>query len=184
MLKKFYPYEYVDSVFSIDYDKLYNKGYKGLIFDIDNTLVHHGDDSTEEIDNFFKMIQNIGFKTCILSNNNEERIKRFLTNIDSLYISDAEKPDTTNYYKAIEKMKMKKEEVIFIGDQIFTDILGANKSGIASILVKFIRLKDEKKIGKKRHLENLILRLYKISKNYTHRFGDIYKKEETINVFK
>ena len=53
MFKRFYPYAYVDSVFAINYQKLYNMGYRGLIFDIDNTLVHHGDDSTPEIDDLF-----------------------------------------------------------------------------------------------------------------------------------
>ena len=89
MLKIFYPYEYVENVFSIDYKKLYDKGYRGIIFDIDNTLVHHGDDSTKEIDDLFQTIQNIGFKTLLLSNNSEKRIKRFIKNIDSLYIHDA-----------------------------------------------------------------------------------------------
>ena len=97
MFKIFYPYEYVESVFSIDYNKLYNKGYKGIIFDIDNTLVHHGDDSTKEIDDLFKTIQGIGLKTLLLSNNSEKRIKRFIKNIDTLYICDAEKPNTKNY---------------------------------------------------------------------------------------
>ena len=46
MIKKYYPYEYAESVFMIDYQKLYQKGFRGIIFDIDNTLVHHGDDST------------------------------------------------------------------------------------------------------------------------------------------
>lgn len=180
MFKVFYPYEYVDSVFSIDYNKLYNIGYRGIIFDIDNTLVHHGDDSTKEIDELFITIQNIGFKTLLLSNNNEERVKRFLKNIDSLYICDAEKPKTDNYLKAIEMMNIKKEEALCIGDQIFTDILGANKSGIASILVRFIRLKCETKIGKRRQLENLILKFYKRNKYFQNRFGNIVKKEEEV----
>jgi predicted HAD superfamily phosphohydrolase YqeG len=60
----------------------------------------------------------------LLSNNNEERVKRFLKNIDSLYICDAKKPRTTNYLKAVEMMNIKKEEALFIGDQIFTDIYG------------------------------------------------------------
>ena len=60
MFKVFYPYEYVDSVFSINYDELYNKGNRGIIFDIDNTLVHHGDDATKEIEELFKEIHNIG----------------------------------------------------------------------------------------------------------------------------
>lgn len=176
MLKALYPYEYVESVFSIDYDKLYEDGYRGLIFDIDNTLVHHGDDSTPEVDALFRTIQGIGFQTLLLSNNDEERIRRFLKNIDSLYICDAEKPKTTNYLKAVEMMGLEKSEVVFIGDQIFTDILGANKSGIANILVQFIRLPGETRIGKRRQLEKLILAFYKRSKRFRHRLGDITRE--------
>lgn len=178
MLRFFYPYEYVDNVFCIDYNELYKKGYRGLIFDIDNTLVHHGDDSTEKIDELFRIIQNIGFKTLLLSNNNEERVKRFLKNIDSLYICDAEKPKVANYLKAVEMMNISKEETLFIGDQVFTDILGANKSGIASILVKFIRANGETKIGKRRQLENIILKMYKKNKKFQNRLGNIIKEEE------
>jgi predicted HAD superfamily phosphohydrolase YqeG len=54
MLKLLYPFEYVDSVFSIDYKKLYELGYRGIMFDIDNTLTHHGEDSTKEVDNLWK----------------------------------------------------------------------------------------------------------------------------------
>lgn len=177
MFKDYYPYEYCESVFSIDYTKLYNKGYRGLIFDIDNTLVHHGDDSTEEIDNLFRTIQSTGFKTLLLTNNEEKRVKRFITNIDTLYICDADKPAVGNYVKAVEMMGVKKEEAICIGDQVFTDILGANRSGIASILVEFIRLKEEKKIGKRRYLEKMILAFYQMDKSRKNRLGDIYKEE-------
>jgi len=177
MFKNFYPYEYVESVFSIDYDKLYNKGYKGIIFDIDNTLVHHGEDSTKEIDELFQSIHNIGLKTLLLSNNGEKRIEKFLKNIDSLYISNAEKPTTTNYLKAVEMLNMKKNEVLFIGDQIFTDIYGANKSGIDNILVKYIQNNDETKIGIKRNIEKIVLKFYKLNKNYQNRIGNISKKE-------
>ncbi len=176
MFKIFYPYEYSESVFEIDYNKLYDKGYRALLFDIDNTLVHHGDDSTQQIDDLFRTIQKIGFKTVLLTNNDEERVIRFIKNIDTLYICDADKPSVDNYLKAVKMADVRKEEVICIGDQIFTDILGANKSGIASILVRFIRQKDEKKIGKRRHLENFIMNFYKTSKSCQHRLGDIYKK--------
>ena len=174
MFKVFYPYEYVDSVFSINYDELYNKGYRGIIFDIDNTLVHHGDDATKEIEELFKEIHNIGFKTLLLSNNNEKRVKRFLSNIESL--------KTINYLKAIEMMNIKKEETLFIGDQIFTDILGANRSGIANILVKFIQDKDEVRIGKRRQIERVILKLYKRNKTFQNRIGNIIKEGDKLDV--
>ena len=157
-------------IFSISIMKNY------MIFDIDNTLVHHGDDSNEKIDFFFKSIQNMGFKTLILSNNNEDRVKRFLKNIDSLYICNAKKPNSYNYFKAIEMLNINKENLLVIGDQIFTDILGANKVGIANVLVNYIRDVNETKIGKRRQLEKIILKFYKKNKSYQNRLGDIKKE--------
>ncbi|MCL2294947.1 MAG: YqeG family HAD IIIA-type phosphatase [Spirochaetes bacterium] len=177
MLKVFYPHEYVESVFSIDYNSLYRKGYRGIIFDIDNTLVHHGEDSTKEIDELFQTIHNIGLKTLLLSDNTEERVKKFLKNIDSLYIHDAKKPSVTNCLKAVEMMNIKKEEAVVIGDQIFRDIYGANKSGIDSILVKYMRYQNETKIGIRRNAEKIVLKLYELNKSYQNRIGDIHKKE-------
>ena len=58
---------------------------KTVIFDIDNTLVPHGADSTPEIDELFKKIQKIGFKTFLLSDNGVKRIERFLKNIEKMY---------------------------------------------------------------------------------------------------
>ena len=78
MFKLFYPCEYVESVFTIDYEKLYNKGYRGLIFDIDNTLVPHGNDSKKESRRTVFLGCIIwDFQTLLLSNNDEERVKRF-----------------------------------------------------------------------------------------------------------
>lgn len=174
MLKKLFPYEYADSVFAVDYKKLRKKGFKAVIFDIDNTLVHHGDNSTPEIDQLFRDIHTAGLKTLLLTNNDDERVQRFIRNIDTLYICDAEKPDPAGYLKALRMLGVKKNEAVCIGDQIFTDVLGANRCGIPNILVKFITLPNEKKIGKRRHLENLILRFYKLSRA-SHRLGNILK---------
>ncbi len=175
MLKMFYPYEYVESVFAIDYNKLYNNGYRGIMFDIDNTLVPHGDDSTKEIDELFKNIHSIGFKTLLLSNNGKDRIEKFNKNIGALYISNSEKPKKTNYLKGIEMMNIKKEETLFIGDQIFTDIYGANRSGVDNILVKYIGYYKKEKKGIRRNIEKIILRLYEINKSCQNRLGDIQK---------
>ena len=179
MLKNYYPYEYVKSVFLIDYQKLYQKGFRGIIFDIDNTLVHHGDDSTPEIDALFRKIQSLGLKTLLLSNNDRERVERFIKNIDTLYICDADKPNPQNYLKAVKLLDIKKEEAVVIGDQVFTDILGANRCGLASILVKFIRQDNEKWIGKRRYLEYAVLECWKHNKSCYRRLGNIYTEEST-----
>lgn len=184
MIKKYYPYEYAESVFMIDYQKLYQKGFRGIIFDIDNTLVHHGDDSTPEIDDLFRKIQRLGLKTLLLSNNDRGRVERFIKNIDTPYICDADKPNPQNYLKAVEMLNIKKEEAVVIGDQVFTDILGANRSGLASILVKFIRQDDEKWIGKRRYVEYAILECWKRDKSCYRRIGDIYTEGTAKNMKK
>lgn len=176
MLKNFYPYEYVESVFSIDYEKLYNKGYKGIIFDIDNTLVPHGKESNKEIDELFQAIQEIGFKTLLLSDNGEKRINNFIKNIDTLYIANAEKPKIESYLKAVKMMKLEKNKVVYVGDQVFKDIYGANKSGIDNILVKYIGYYNKEKKGIRRNLEKVILSFYQKNKKYQNRIGDIQKE--------
>ena len=72
MLENFYPDEYVDSAYSIDYQKLYDRGYRGLLFDIDNTLVPHGAPADERAIAFFRHLRGIGFSSCFLSNNKKE----------------------------------------------------------------------------------------------------------------
>lgn len=178
MFRKLYPYEYVDSVFAIDYGKIFRKGFRGLIFDIDMTLVPHGADSTPEIDALFKEIHAVGLKTLLLTNNDAERVKRFVKNIDTLYICDANKPNPAAYLAAVDMLGLKKDEVIFIGDQMFIDILGANNCGLASILVKYVTAHEEKNIGIRRRLEKTILKFYSLSSR-RHRLGDIFKKETT-----
>lgn len=168
-ISRYFPYEYVEDVFSIDYKRLYEKGYRGLVFDIDNTLVPHGADSTKEVDDLFVRIHETGLKTLLLSNNNEARIKRFLANIDTLYIYDANKPAPDAFEQAVLMLETKKEETIVVGDQVFTDIYGANRCGLPSILVKYIGYYKKEKKGIRRNIEKAILFLYQHSKKYQHR---------------
>lgn len=161
-ISQYFPTVYVEDVFSIDYQNLYDSGIRGVIFDIDNTLVPHGNDSTPQVDNLFKTIHSIGLKTLLLSNNSEERIMRFNKKIDTLYICDAGKPSVSAFYNALEKLKMKRMEVVVIGDQVFSDICGANHCGIKSILVKYIGFHDKGWKGYKRILESIILWLFRL----------------------
>ena len=129
------------------------------------------------IDALFKTVHELGLKTLLLTNNSEERVRRFTKNIDTLYLCDANKPEPEGFLKAVEMMEIQKEETVYIGDQIFIDIYGANKCGIANILVHYVTAEEEKKIGIRRNLEKIILKLYRITKFYQHRLGDIQKTE-------
>lgn len=169
MLKKYYPYAYFKSVFDIDYKELFDKGIKGLIFDIDNTLVHHGDDATPEIEALFRKIHKIGLKTVLLSNNDDERVKRFIKNIDTPYVCDADKPHPSGYEKALKILDLDKANTVVIGDQIFVDIIGANNLHIPSILVHYIKVPGSKWPGFKRIIEMMILFIYKLDRRYNNR---------------
>ncbi|WP_312372125.1 YqeG family HAD IIIA-type phosphatase [Lachnoclostridium sp.] len=164
MFQKFYPTEYVESSYEIDYEKLYKVGYRGIIFDIDNTLVEHGADASERAVSLIKRLKKIGFEVCLISNNKEDRVKRFNQVIKIKYIFNARKPSIKNYLKAMEYMNTDKSNTIFVGDQVFTDVYGANRAGITSYLVKPIGKKEEIQIVIKRQLERIVLIFYRRKK--------------------
>lgn len=152
---------YVDSTYIIDFEELYKKGIRGLIFDIDNTLVEHGMPATDRAIALFDRLREIGFKTCLISNNKEPRVKPFATEVNSPYVFKANKPSKKNYLKAMEIMNTDINSTCFVGDQLFTDVYGANRCNIKSILVKPIHPKEEIQIILKRKLERIVLFFYK-----------------------
>lgn len=160
MFKTFYPGEYLDSTYLIDFDKLYKDGYRGLIFDIDNTLVEHGVAADQRAIDLFVKLRKIGYKTCVISNNKEPRVKPFADKVKTRYVSNARKPLVINYVKAMKLMKTDKSNTIFIGDQLFTDVWGANRAGVRTILVRPINKKEEIQIVLKRYLEKIVLYFY------------------------
>ena len=110
----FYPDEIRDSTYVIPFEEWKDKGYQGIIFDIDNTLVPHGANADERSILLFKQLKTMGFKTVLLSNNKEARVKRFNEKISSDYIYKAGKPGLKNYYKAMELMGTKTENTLFV----------------------------------------------------------------------
>ena len=166
MLQIFYPKKRMKSIMDIDFVKLYEVGYRGVIFDIDNTLVPHGKPATPEIVEFFVRLREIGFQTRLLSNNQNERVEPFAIAVKSSFICNAHKPSRTNYLLAVKEMGIRIDETIFVGDQLFTDIYGANRSNIESILVDPIHKKEEIQIVMKRKLEKIVLFFYNKSKKY------------------
>lgn len=164
MFEMFFPDEYVASTYIIPFEKLYEEGYRGVIFDIDNTLVPHGAPADMRARKLFARLKKIGFECCLLSNNQEPRVKMFNEDIQVHYICDAHKPSVKNYQKAMEIMKTDLNSTIFIGDQLFTDVWGAKRTGIRNILVKPIHPKEEIQIVFKRKLEKIVLYFYKKQK--------------------
>ena len=81
-----YPDEYLDSTYSIDFDQLYKEGYRGIIFDIDNTLVPHGAPADERAISLFAHLKELGFHCMLLSNNREPRVKMFNDAVHVSYI--------------------------------------------------------------------------------------------------
>lgn len=161
MFKSFYPDCYMNSTYEIDFDTYYEKGYRGVIFDIDNTLVPHGAPADERSKKLFAHLKELGYKVVLLSNNKEPRVKMFNDVVKVSYIFRANKPSVKNYVKAMEMMGTNKENTLFVGDQLFTDVWGAKRTGIHNVLVKPIDKKEEIQIVLKRYLEKIVLASYK-----------------------
>lgn len=157
MFDKFIPDIFEKTVYEIDFEKYLKKGYRAIIFDIDNTLVLHDAECNTQCKNFIVKLKRIGFKMMVLSNNHLLRTKTFCDELQIDYINDANKPFIKNYLKAIDKLNIAKEKCLFVGDQLLTDIRGAKEAGITSILVKPIGKEKYIHIKVKRVIEKTIL---------------------------
>ena len=165
MFEKFYPDEYMTSTYQIPFEEYYEQGYRGVLFDVDNTLVPHGAPADERAKQLFQRLQTIGYHVCLMSNNKEPRVKSFCEAAGvEHYIFKANKPSIAGYQRAMERIGTDKTNTLFVGDQIFTDVFGAKRAGIKSILVKPIHRKEEIQIVLKRYLEKIVLSEYEKKK--------------------
>lgn len=155
------PNFYYDNIFEIDYNHLKNNNIKGLLFDLDNTLTNP---RTKLIDDktiiFLKKLEK-EFKVLIVSNNSNKRIGFALKN-NFNYVYRAFKPFKKGFKKALKQINLNKENLVMIGDQLLTDVKGANSFGIKSLLVSPLSYQDEKLVSKinrfreKRKLKKLL----------------------------
>lgn len=165
MLRAFYPDEDIASAYEISFRQLYAEGIRGVIFDIDNTLVPHGGPADERAKKLFSDLRGMGMETCLLSNNKEPRVASFARAVGgSHYIYKGNKPGIRGYQQAMELMGTNTNDTVFVGDQLFTDVWGARRAGIHSILVKPIHPKEEIQIVLKRFFEAIVLFFYQIEK--------------------
>ena len=123
-------------------------GIKGLILDVDNTLTTHDNPVPAE-----------GIKLIIVSNNHPERVRPFADPLGLDFVSDSGKPLRKGYKAAMKKMGLKASETAAVGDQLFTDVWGANISGVTMLYVEPMELEPKSKrfIRFKRVLEKPFL---------------------------
>ena len=164
LFRLFYPTEYVSGVDQITPEWIAARGAKGVIFDIDNTVVAQDAPADEAAKAYFAALHRAGIKTFVVSNNGETRVKPFAAAVGCGYFCKARKPSRKGYLTAIRSMRLQHSEVIAVGDQFFTDIWGANRAGIRSVLVAPVDPgKDTAGVRLKRPFEKIIFRSWRKS---------------------
>ena len=156
-----YPDQAYNNIDEIDLGALYTSGIKGLILDIDNTLIAPGVKKPDSIMvNWLEAAREAGFDICLLSNASRHRVAGLSSGFGIYAVARASKPSGMGFLKAMRLLKLGPSQVCVIGDQIFTDILGARRLGILALRIKPITRKEEPTVVIKRFAEYFILKWY------------------------
>jgi HAD superfamily phosphatase (TIGR01668 family) len=161
MIEVFFPDLVADRVQNIDLDKLKHANIKGLILDIDNTLVpSHMKEADQNAVEWIERVKESGLKVCIVSNASKKRVIKFNEKLKLFAFHRAFKPGGKTFMKALRLMDIRPQEAAVVGDQIFTDVYGANKLHMYSVLVKPIHKSEFFFVRLKRFPEKFILARY------------------------
>ncbi|EPH99535.1 HAD phosphatase, family IIIA [Enterococcus faecalis 13-SD-W-01] len=158
MFSKYKPTWMVEAIYQITPAQLKNLGIKAVLTDLDNTLIAwNNPDGTEELLDWILEMRNAGIPVVVVSNNNSKRVERAIKKFDLMYVARAMKPFAHGIKHAQKKLNVNNDEIVMVGDQIMTDIRGANSAGIRSILVKPIVETDSWKTQFNRFCERRIM---------------------------
>lgn len=160
ILKLFRPGECVASVTSIDLDGLERRGIRALLMDLDNTLVRwQSSVISAEVEEWVKAVVNRGFKVCIVSNTrSRERLRQLAEQLGVSFVRRGCKPRRGGFREALDLLGVERTHAAVIGDQIFTDILGGNRMGLHTVLVRPIHPHEFIGTRISRIFEKLLLR--------------------------
>lgn len=148
-----------NAIEEIPIEAMKNLGVKAAILDIDNTLVEpHTPVSDERTKAFVKKLEQSGILVCIVSNNIYDRAKKFADSIPAPFVCDKNKPNKKPFLMALDILKVDAKNVMVIGDQLLTDVWGANRMGMIPVLVKPVCDKEGKFVKFKRIIERRILK--------------------------
>lgn len=144
MFERLLPDQIVNAVYDIDLQALRQRNVKGIITDLDNTLVSAKTTlATPQLVQWLERVNDAGFKVVILSNNNRTRVSRFAEPLGIPYVHAARKPANKAFHKALQQLQLPPDQAVVVGDQMMTDVLGGRKAGLHTILVTPIALSEE-----------------------------------------
>ncbi len=165
-----FPDAYAKNVHAINYEKLYNRGIRYVIFDVDNTLISYDEDlPNDAVFNLIDRIRKIGFEVFYVSNNKHRRISRFCKDLEGQYMASAKKPYPFIVKSWLRHHTINRKNTVIIGDQLMTDVLFSKFLGIRSILVLPVSLKDMWYTKPNRKIENFLLKFDKRLVNHPYR---------------
>jgi HAD superfamily phosphatase (TIGR01668 family) len=158
MLSYLVPDLYVKSIYDIDLNKLKKRGIKGIVTDLDNTLIEWDrPEATPELMNWIKQVQSHGFSIVIVSNNNRIRVEKVAKPLGVPFVHRAKKPMKRAFNQALSKINMPVSKTVVIGDQVFTDVFGGNRMGCYTILVVPVAQNDGLATQFNRFMERFVL---------------------------
>lgn len=163
-MNKFIPDMYQKNIHTISYKKLKEKGIKVLLFDFDNTIIEKGNYSlNQKTIKLFEELKN-DFIIYIVSNSiQKNKLKKICEKLDVPYIKDSRKPFKRGF-KKLKFKSIKENQIVMIGDQVITDVLGSKRMNYYSILIDPIN-KNEWLLTKiNRLFENIILKKINIKR--------------------
>lgn len=135
-LKLLKPDEIADSIYHVELYKLKEKGIKAIIVDLDNTLVPwRSSEVQDELVQWIETVRSAGLQIAIVSNNTSARVEGMSSQLGVIALSGAVKPRRRAFRNIAEQFKLKPHEIAVVGDQLFTDVLGGNRTGMYTILV-------------------------------------------------
>ena len=156
-----YPDLYLDGVKNISAELLKKNNLYGLILDVDNTLIDYYRNVVDGVEQWCQNLKDEGIKCIIVSNSNKkDKIEYVAQKLELDYILFAKKPLKSGFKKAVQKLGLEPKEIAVVGDQLFTDVIGAKRMKMFAILVKPIAEKDIFITKLKRPIENAIINRY------------------------
>ncbi len=160
-MPKLKPDFYFEKITSLDEAFIKENNVKAIVLDVDNTLTTHGSQElAPDITEWLEKTKTLDVSLIILSNNSPERVKPFADKIGVNFLTGT-KPKKSDYKRVLEHLNLPAENCVGVGDQIFTDVWGANASNLISVLTKPISTEHETAFIKlKRILEKPITRRF------------------------